>query len=915
MTLLAAFVAITAFDRGNIFRSQPPVNYYVSPTGNDANPGTFELPFATLERARVAAHSINANMQSDIIIYLRGGVYWLDAPLAFTAEDSGNNGHNIMYAAYRDEKPVLSGGVQITGWSLYDPVKNIYQARVDSALETRQLYVNGARAVRARSEENPAGFLKTATGYTITLETMQSWRNPNDIEFVYQQEWKSYRCGVSSIDGSSIIMKQPCFTNAQRTPFTTIDTPLWIENAYELLDAEGEWYLDRSAGLIYYKPRFGEKMSASIVVAPRLETLITGTGTLDEPIHNLGFTGLIFSDATWLGPARDVGYVEIQANYFQVGDGPLVAQPTPANVSFTAARSIRFERNTFTRLGATALAFETGSQDNQVIGNRFYDISGIAIRIGGTTEEDRLYNQAAVRNNIIANNLIHDIGLEFFGAPAIFLGFTSDTVVSHNELSYLPYSGISVGWGWGHGEQGEYPRLYSPSSARHNRIQYNYIHHFMQVMQDGGGIYTLGNQPRSIISNNYIHDQIGRFGGIYLDEATRGFSVTRNVFAAIPFWINTNVKSRDNFAYNNYSSTAANLLNQNSEIALFDNVIYANADWPIEAKTIILNAGLESDYANLLNGYDYANLAGDDDAVVASSIQPGFTAALGNDGDVTTAWVSGAGDQTPYWQIDLGGACFIHRIELIAPQVKDEPIYRRNFEVLASNSRDFSPSVVLARQGADAFAQQKPWSVEFQPNEPYRYLRIKKTVSEAFSLAEFRAWSSIENRYCNVAVDASTYASTQISNQFSVNNANDGNSESGWSPASVSDDPNPWWQVDLGAAYQISTIELVTRQDLDQPETRANITIWVSNDCDFANYFEVGYQPDTPLPYQSVWTITVNQFYPFRFIRVSKTISQYLFVSELRVWHDSAQPSTTILRSADHGCNGPRSDGAWPILY
>ena len=93
-------------------------DYYVAVNGNDSNPGTIALPFATIEKARLAVQSrIATGMTKDITVMLRGGTYYISNTLAFTAADSGVGGHRVVYRNYPDEVPVIDGGVPITGWT------------------------------------------------------------------------------------------------------------------------------------------------------------------------------------------------------------------------------------------------------------------------------------------------------------------------------------------------------------------------------------------------------------------------------------------------------------------------------------------------------------------------------------------------------------------------------------------------------------------------------------------------------------------------------------------------------------------------------------------------------------------------------------------------------------------------------
>jgi hypothetical protein len=124
--------------------------YYVSPSGSDANAGTFEAPFRTITKARDVVQTVNKNMTGDIVVYLRGGTYTIDSTIHIGTACSGSNGHTVKFVNYAGETPVLSGGQAVTGWTLSDAAKNIYQANGVS-FDFRQLYVNGEKAVRART--------------------------------------------------------------------------------------------------------------------------------------------------------------------------------------------------------------------------------------------------------------------------------------------------------------------------------------------------------------------------------------------------------------------------------------------------------------------------------------------------------------------------------------------------------------------------------------------------------------------------------------------------------------------------------------------------------------------------------------------------------------------------------------------
>src|SRR5205823_4596331 len=161
--------------------------------------------------------------------------------------------------------------------------------------------------------------------------------------------------------------------------------PTLVENAYELLDTPGEWYLDSAASTVYYIPRTGENLRTATVIAARLETLVSGAGTATAPLHHVTFDGLQFSDATWLQPSSNEGFSEIQANYAVTGTNGYAVQglctfapggtcpygawtKEPAAVSFSYATDLTVTNSGFARLGGAGLDLGHGTQGDVVRG-------------------------------------------------------------------------------------------------------------------------------------------------------------------------------------------------------------------------------------------------------------------------------------------------------------------------------------------------------------------------------------------------------------------------------------------------------------------------------------------------------------------------------------------------------------------
>ena len=259
---------------------------YLAPWGDDRAGGrTWWQPVRSLERARDLVRALVPAMTGDITVRLFPGEYPLTQPLHLDARDSGTGGHRVVWTSLLPQVPAtISGGTRITGWSLVDPTRNLWAAPVPADLRTRQLYVEGIRAQRARGPL-PVTLTATPSGYVASADTMAGWRNPSDIEFGYTGGdgywslhtgglggWTEPRCPIGSIAGTTITMAQPCWDNSTRRVVRTDgsgrtynlvgpatlgnhEQPSYVENAFEVLTQPGQWYLDQAAHRLYYIPR------------------------------------------------------------------------------------------------------------------------------------------------------------------------------------------------------------------------------------------------------------------------------------------------------------------------------------------------------------------------------------------------------------------------------------------------------------------------------------------------------------------------------------------------------------------------------------------------------------------------------------------------------------------------------------
>ncbi len=576
--------------------------FWVSASGDDSASGSAAAPFLTLGRARDAVRALSQQQRClGVQITIQGGVYPLQETLALDARDSGCADRPVVYRAAPGEQVVVSGAVKVTGWALHDPSLDVYRAPVD-AQHARQFYVNGRRATRAQTSPYPSGFRPAfyfdngipqpeGIEFIPTELNDPAWRDPTtwtnikDIEAVLVTQWKMMTVPLQGVvpypshTTPPVFLPYPLLPAGGQTGLITLREPAWsnansfleseskqpgfwsfwqvtrFENAYQFLDEPGEWYLDGREGFVYYMPRPGEDMALADAQLPVLETLVAGTGDEDEPLAHLTFEGLTFAYATWLGPGSDNGYVSDQSGFHLVGPGhaPNIighvqnVTRTPGNVQLRYAQHITFRDNRFQHLGAVGLDFDSGSQHNVVRGNLFTDISSAAIQLGGVGPLDA-HPQAEsqfTQDNTIEDNVIDGVGREFVDAAGIYVGFTRRTLISHNTIANVPWSGIAVGWGWGLLDPGMYPGLpgavrgewgtYSaPTQNSGNRILNNRIEDFLGQVWDGGAIYTTGQQGSSmddalLIEGNVAHSKRTAAGGntFYTDGGSR-YVVLRN---------------------------------------------------------------------------------------------------------------------------------------------------------------------------------------------------------------------------------------------------------------------------------------------------------------------------------------------------------------------------------------------------
>ncbi|MFI7034993.1 lectin [Microbispora rosea] len=618
---------------------------YVSPSGTGSTCSSAQP--CSLSGAQTAVRSQNSSMSGDIVVQLADGVYRLSAPLRLTAADSGTNGYRVVWQAAPSAHPVISGARAVTGWTLANQSKNIWQANVGAGIDTRQLYVNGVLATRARTQVNRSDFTANGSGLRFgnsALSYLNNLAGQNRVEMESVGSFTDRYVRVQSISGNFITMQQPSWNNNifGYDTFTTPHRagPLYIENAYEFLDSPGEWYINPSTGVLSYIPLSGQNMSSTSVELPVLQSLVGVGGTYDAPAHHITFSGITFTGTSWLGPSSNQGFADQQTGSYITGNSnwpgdlpsscqegcqqfestrPNWAQ-MPAAVQVSAADHITFTDSQFVNLGQTAIGIGNdanahasgvglGAGDITVTRSEIARNSAGGIVVGGVrADAHHPSDQRMVNRNItITDNRIHDLGLDYRGVVSVLTTYVATTDVSHNEVYNMPYTGMSIGYGWGANEPGgstQYanrglynyqPRYTTATTASGNKLVGNYVHDVMQQMTDGGCIYTLSWNPNALISDNYCLRTNGWFG-LYFDEGSKYYTVRNNVFSNTGTWATANYwggENMGNFTVTGNWSTngSTNITNGDRGNVVNNNVTVSNGQWPSGAQSVMSSAG------------------------------------------------------------------------------------------------------------------------------------------------------------------------------------------------------------------------------------------------------------------------------------------------------------------------------------
>ncbi|MBT7163257.1 MAG: right-handed parallel beta-helix repeat-containing protein [Victivallales bacterium] len=509
--------------------------FVVAPDGDDGNTGSGRQPFATVVRAQRAVRELKraAGLQEPITVTIKGGVYRLARPLVFTPADSGSAACPVTYRAARGATVVLSGGRKVTGLVQEGP---LWTTVLEPGWRFNQLYVNGRRRVRARTP-NHRRYLRTRSalpgkqsrsGFHFGKGDLVAWPDVHEAVVVVYASWYNTIHHIRELDEAT---RTVLLTNPAGRPFDWYERNLryYVENVAAALDEPGEWHVAEDGGKLRYYPLPGETLAGTSLVAPVVrQTLVRFQGDFKSglPVEHIRLQGLqIRHTDAFLPPG--------------LYDARQAATVQEAGIVADHARHITIERCEVANMGEHGIWFRDNCHHCVVRQCHVHDLGGGGVYIGEKWRWGKGgpgwpgYEAPgdvphATEHNVVDNCFVHDGCHMFTGALGIWVGQAAHTTVSHNHISNMSYSGISVGWDWSG----------RPSTSHHNLIEKNHIHHIGHGrMNDLAGIYTLGVSPGTVLRQNLIHDvnayqspvgySLG--AGIYLDQSSSEILVEDNV--------------------------------------------------------------------------------------------------------------------------------------------------------------------------------------------------------------------------------------------------------------------------------------------------------------------------------------------------------------------------------------------------
>lgn len=521
--------------------------YYVSPAGQDGNPGTREQPFASLEAARDAIRA--SRPAGGATVYLREGRYAVRNTFALTGEDSGTAEAPIVYAAAPGESAVLFGGTELDkAWFVPVTAPAILARVICPEARTRLLQCDlGARGITDYGELSRRGFHKANLGRTPPVElyiegermTRARWPNPDDHFPEYLRGVQKHRHGV--VGRSRIVepgpgMNDPDFLERGGTIGYEFERPsLWVQAEDIWLDGiftwSWEWSYNQVANIDLEKQEITLRYGEVGTIADRYSFDYFFAENLLEEIDQPG--------EYYLDRGTGILYLLPPDSFARDGARVTLATFAETMISLEDVSHVAFRDLVLDSSRSHGIVCR-GGVGVLVEHCEIRNLSGSAVSLNGRLHGVRgchIHHVGGAGVNLQGGNpatlepggcFVEDSEIRHFAwyrkvyTSAAGLGFRSvGNRISHNRIRHGPHLAIVV-------------------YGNDHLIEYNDIGHVVEDFTDMGIIYAnLGARPLergTVIRRNYFH-HVGQEhhlqNGVYPDNMTMGWLIEENIFHRI----------------------------------------------------------------------------------------------------------------------------------------------------------------------------------------------------------------------------------------------------------------------------------------------------------------------------------------------------------------------------------------------
>ncbi|NML21738.1 PDZ domain-containing protein [Pseudoflavitalea sp. G-6-1-2] len=543
--------------------------YYVSPSGNDKNTGTFNSPFQSLQHAADKA----AAAKGSTTILLRGGTYYLDKTIVIDA--AGFLPSSLTIAAYEKETVNVSAGKKLTlNWKPYE--KGIYQATIPAGMSFERLYVNNQLQHMARypNYDSAARFFHGTAADAVAPNKVSQWKQPTGgyVHALHGYEWGGFHYRITGVNADRSLKLEGGWQNNR--PMAMHQEHRFVENIFEELDAPGEWFLDRSKNILYCYPPQGVDLNAARIEVSNLLNSIELIGNASKPLKNIQISALNFqhNERSFMHTREPL----VRSDWTIYRGGAILMNGTENCV---------VKNCSFIGIGGNAIMLSNYNKKDTVMGCHIAHIGANAVALIGDPKalrspsfryEDFIpYNKldktpGPLTNNypqecVVTDNLLHDLGQLEKQATGVQIEMAESITVSHNSIYNTPRAGLNIGDGAFGG----------------HILEYNDVFNTVLETGDHGAFNSWGRDRFWAPDREYMDSLVAAHPELILLDARKQTIIRNNRFRCDHGWdIDLDDGSSNYHIYNNVCLNGGLKLREGFHRTVENNIIINNTFHP-----------------------------------------------------------------------------------------------------------------------------------------------------------------------------------------------------------------------------------------------------------------------------------------------------------------------------------------------